>query len=74
MDESLASALIKQEERERAELTQSDYAAAGVDAPDWVEEPIPSLDTWRRWQAAQDKALAYKRAQARARKSTLATD
>lgn len=69
MDDELASAMMKQEERERAELTPADYAAAGVDAPDWLKEPIPSLETWRRWQEAQDKALAHKLMQARADKS-----
>ncbi|MBL8537024.1 MAG: hypothetical protein JNM59_06435 [Hyphomonadaceae bacterium] len=74
MDENLASALIKQEQHERAELTLSDYSAAGVDPPDWINEPIPSLETWRRWQAAQDKALAHKRARARVHKSAAAKD
>jgi hypothetical protein len=56
------------EDRERAALTPADYAAAGVDAPDWRNDPIPSLETWRVWQAAQDKALAFKRAKARGEK------
>lgn len=56
---------LSAEDRERAALTPADYSAAGVDAPDWQNDPIPSLETWRLWQAAQDKALAYKRAKAR---------
>jgi hypothetical protein len=57
------------EDRERSALTPADYAAAGVDAPNWRDDPIPSLETWRLWQKAQDKALAYKRAKARAEKT-----
>ena len=56
------------EDRERAALTPADYAAAGVEAPNWRDDPIPSLDTWRIWPAAQDKALAFKRAKARGEK------
>lgn len=56
------------EDRERAALTPADYAAAGVEAPNWREDPVPSLETWRLWQAAQDKALACKRAKFRAEK------
>lgn len=56
------------EDRERAALTPADYAAAGVEQPNWRDDPIPSLETWRLWQTAQDKALAYKRAKARAEK------
>lgn len=55
------------EDRERASLTSADYAAAGVEQPNWRDDPIPSLETWRVWQAAQDKALAHKRAAARAK-------
>jgi hypothetical protein len=54
------------EDRERAALTAQDYAEAGVEAPNWRDDPIPSLETWRAWQAAQDKALACKRAKTRA--------
>jgi hypothetical protein len=57
---------IRAEESERAALTPADYVAAGVEYPDWANDPVPSLETWRRWQAAQDKALAHKRAAARA--------
>ncbi len=57
--------LLKAEEQERSALTLADYAAAGEEPPHWDDEPIPSLVTWRRWQAAQDKALAHKRATAR---------
>jgi len=45
---------------ERSELTAADFAAAEVEMPRWDEEPIPSLDTWRRWREAEDKALAHK--------------
>ncbi|MGD9815280.1 MAG: hypothetical protein AB7Q23_08750 [Hyphomonadaceae bacterium] len=58
--------MFKREERDRAELTPADYAAAGVVPPNWQNDPIPSLETWRLWQKAQDTALAHKRAQARA--------
>jgi hypothetical protein len=64
MSDSL-TAQMKAEEGERAALSREDYAAAGVDCPDWDKDPIPSLETWRRWQSAQDKALAHKRAAAR---------
>ena len=57
------------EDRERAALTPSDYAAAGVEQPNWRDDPIPSLETWRLWQTAQDKALAHKRAKARAERT-----
>lgn len=53
---------ISVEEQERDALTPADYAAAGVEGPNWAEEPIPSIETWRRWQEAQTKALAHKRA------------
>jgi hypothetical protein len=52
------------EDDERAALTPADFAAAGVEAPDWANDPMPSMDTWRRWQANESKALAFKRAQA----------
>lgn len=58
------------EDRERAALTPADYAAAGVEAPNWRDEPIPSLETWRLWQDAQNKALAHKRAAARSNART----
>ncbi len=51
---------------ERNALTEADFVAAGVEAPNWKGDPIPSLETWRRWRAAEDQALAYK---ARARSS-----
>jgi hypothetical protein len=47
---------------ERAALTPADFAAAGVEAPDWSGDPVPSLETWRLWRAAEDKALSLKRA------------
>jgi len=53
------------EEEERAALTRADYAAAGVEPPNWEGDPIPSIETWRGWQDAQNKALAHKRAAAR---------
>jgi len=52
------------EDDERDALTPADYAAAGVEPPDWANDPMPSMDTWRRWQAAQSAALAVKRARA----------
>lgn len=52
------------EDRERAALTPADYVAAGVEAPNWRDDPIPSLETWRLWQTAQNTALAHKRATA----------
>jgi hypothetical protein len=55
------------EDKERAALTPADYAAAGVETPNWADDPIPSLETWRAWQTAQNAALAHKRAQARAK-------
>ena len=53
------------EDEERDALTPADYAAAGVEPPDWAHDPVPSMETWRRWQAAQNAALAFKRARAR---------
>lgn len=50
------------EDDERDALTPADYAAAGVEPPDWANNPMPSIDTWRVWQANQSKALAFKRA------------
>lgn len=50
------------DDQERDALTAADYAAAGVEAPDWANDPMPSMETWRRWQAAQNTALAHKRA------------
>lgn len=51
-------------EDERSALTPADFLAAGIEAPDWKAEPMPSLETWRRWRTAEDKAMAYKRARA----------
>jgi hypothetical protein len=45
---------------ERNALTEADFTAAGVEAPNWKADPIPTLETWRRWRAAEDKALAHK--------------
>jgi len=53
------------EDRERAALTPQDYAAAGVEAPNWRDDPVPSIETWRTWESAQNAALAFKRAKAR---------
>jgi len=54
------------DDAERDDLTAADFAAAGVTAPNWKNEPIPSLETWRAWKAAEDQAMAHKRATARA--------
>lgn len=54
------------QDQERATLTATDFAAAGVDAPNWTSDPVPSLETWRRWRAAEDQALAFVRAQKQA--------
>lgn len=54
------------EDKERGALAPADYVAAGVEVPNWHDDPIPSLETWRRWQNAQDAALAHKRAVERA--------
>jgi hypothetical protein len=54
------------DDKERAALTPADYLAAGVEPPNWADDPVPSLETWRRWQTAENQALAHKRAQARA--------
>ena len=51
------------EEDERRALTAEDFAAAGVEPPNWAADPIPTLETWRRWRTAEDKALAHVRAQ-----------
>lgn len=50
------------EDQEREALTRDDYAAAGVEWPNWADDPVPSIETWRRWRRAQDAALAHKRA------------
>lgn len=52
------------EDDERDALTPADFAAAGVEAPDWANDPIPSMETWRKWRAAEDAAIAHKRARA----------
>ena len=52
------------EDAERDALTAADYAAAGVEQPGWANDPFPSMETWRTWQANQIKALAFKRAKA----------
>ncbi len=52
------------EDDERDALTAADYASAGVEAPDWANDPFPDMETWRKWQANQSKALAFKRANA----------
>ncbi|MEZ5961597.1 MAG: hypothetical protein R3C30_14405 [Hyphomonadaceae bacterium] len=51
------------EDDERDGLTAADFTAAGVEAPDWANDPIPSIETWRKWRAAEDAAIAFKRAQ-----------
>lgn len=50
------------EDAERDALTAADYAAAGVEQPDWANDPFPSMETWRTWKANESKALAFKRA------------
>ena len=45
----------------RSDLTAADFAAAGVEAPNWVEDPIPSLETWRIWRAAEDQAILHRK-------------
>jgi hypothetical protein len=47
-------------DNERNALTPADFVAAGVEAPNWKADPIPTLETWRLWRAAEDKALAHK--------------
>ena len=51
------------EEDERRALTLEDFAAAGMEPPNWAADPIPTLETWRRWREAENKAMAYVRAQ-----------
>ena len=51
------------QDAERAALKAADFAAAGVEAPDWASDPVPSIETWRRWRAAEDQALAFLQAQ-----------
>jgi len=51
---------------ERDALVPGDFVAAGVEAPNWAADPIPTLETWRQWRAAEDKAMAHKRVLARA--------
>lgn len=53
------------EDEERDSLTPADYIAAGVEVPNWTDDPVPSIETWRLWQTAQNAALAHKRAAAR---------
>lgn len=50
------------EDDERDTLTAADFAAAGVSAPDWANDPVPSIETWREWRAAENAAIAHKRA------------
>ena len=57
------------EDEERDALTPADYMAAGVEVPNWADDPIPSLETWRRWRDAQNQALAHKRATSRAKQN-----
>lgn len=51
-------------DEQRQQLTPADYEAAGVDAPNWSREPLPSLETWRLWRAAENRALEHKLAMA----------
>lgn len=54
-------------EDERDALSPADFTAAGVIAPDWNGEPLPSLETWRAWRLAEQRAMAHKRANAPAK-------
>lgn len=54
------------QDAERDALAPGDFIAAGVEIPNWTADPIPTLETWRRWRAAEDKAMAHKRVLARA--------
>ncbi|OQW62296.1 MAG: hypothetical protein A4S17_01700 [Proteobacteria bacterium HN_bin10] len=65
MNRIVRTNVLTAEDEEREALTPADYIAAGVDVPNWNDDPIPSLETWRRWQTAQNTALAHKRAFAR---------
>ncbi len=47
------------EEEQRQALTAADFAAAGVEGPNWTSDPILTLETWRRWRAAEHQALAH---------------
>ncbi|MEQ1491839.1 MAG: hypothetical protein ABL932_14950, partial [Terricaulis sp.] len=62
--EPLKSVLLNSssEDDERDALTPADYAAAGVAPPDWANDPVPAIETWRVWQSNQTKALEHKRA------------
>ncbi len=51
-------------DEQRRQLTLADYQAAGVDAPNWSDNPMPSLETWRGWRAAENRALEHKLAMA----------
>jgi hypothetical protein len=51
-------------DEQREQLTAADYQAAGVDAPKWSENPLPSLETWRLWRVAENRALEHKLAMA----------
>ncbi|MEQ1618197.1 MAG: hypothetical protein ABL883_07615 [Terricaulis sp.] len=57
-------------EDERDALSPDDFKAAGVIAPDWNGEPVPSLETWRSWRLAEQQAMAHKRAHALTKAST----
>jgi len=47
-------------DEQREQLTPADYQAAGVSAPNWSGDPFPSLETWRLWRAAENRALEHK--------------
>lgn len=51
-------------DEQREQLTPADYQAAGVNAPNWSSDPFPSLETWRLWRAAENRALEHKLATA----------
>ena len=50
--EAPAAGVDTAEDLERDALTPADYIAAGVQAPDWANDPFPSMETWRVWRAA----------------------
>lgn len=47
-------------DEQRLQLTPADYQAAGVEAPNWDNDPFPSLETWRLWRTAENRALEHK--------------
>lgn len=62
---------LSADEKERMALTRADYAAARVEFPNWTADPIPSLQTWRCWQDAENRTIAHKRAADRIARDSL---